>query len=489
MPDFSVPNAYKGSRGSVSRFAAVIGCIAVLLVGTESAQACTCLPPDVRQTLARADAAFIGTLTARRPAPPPPASGPARPIGDDIFTFSVDHSVKGDLDRVVEVWSSSSGASCGLEIGLGERIGLFLTRQGDRWRSTLCWQISPAGLREAERRLPRPDGNGPVRFLVGGGFGSVRLLALDARGRTLGYGPGSATTKLLTVCPRGRRAVEVVQGQPERIAVRDVRTLSVVGETPLPAHNAAAEIYCPDPSARDVYAFVKRPPAGLLGGPSAILHIQGGRIQERYVGTADSVVFRRNAAILNDGPGGRDVVRIHLISGERRLLVRGPRRMNYLAVSPQGRTIAAVDADPRVSAPARLLVVPLDGSRPVRSKALGPPWVSAELAWLDDARLSIFLRGRTGAVLDTRLRPLGKLKNWRATDVVLTAGSAYGVVAPMSPFGQGWLQSARLPNGAARRLRGLPGSGVVIATVPGHVVLRTGRRAFCLPSERVFPGA
>jgi hypothetical protein len=40
----------------------------------------------------------------------------------------------------------SSGAACGIEAPPGARFGLFLTRDGDVWRGSLCNQASPADL-------------------------------------------------------------------------------------------------------------------------------------------------------------------------------------------------------------------------------------------------------------------------------------------------------------------------------------------------------
>jgi hypothetical protein len=463
----------------VSRLVVLIGCVAALLFAVEPAHACICAPIQAQERLARADAAFIGVLTNRRMGPAPPPVGTVQPGGDEIFSFRVDHAVKGRLGRRIEVMTPST-SSCRLEIGIGERIGLLLFREDGRWRSMLCMQVSPANLREAERQLPRPNGKGPVRFLVGGTFGSARLVALDARGRTLGYGAGTGRTKLLAVCPRGRRAVEVVDGAPERVAVRDMRTMSVIRETALPTSNFAAKTYCRDADAQDVYVFVKRQPGNPPGGPSAILQLTVGGIHERYVGSADSAVFRGNVVHLNDGPGGRTLVQMDLRSGDRRELVTAPFRMAQLAISARGTIVAGVDHDRGSLEPPRLVLVKLDGSPQVRSTALDRS-SRLELAWLDDTRLAVF-GGRRGSVFDSRLRVLGTLRRWWALSFALSSETAYGVVPPLTPFGgQGWLHVARLPNGPARRARGFPGQPTVIATVPGRVTLRTQRRAFCLP--------
>ena len=38
----------------------------------------------------------------------------------------------------------AGGAACGLELAIGDRVGLLLTRDGDVWRSGLCSQVDPA---------------------------------------------------------------------------------------------------------------------------------------------------------------------------------------------------------------------------------------------------------------------------------------------------------------------------------------------------------
>jgi hypothetical protein len=195
--------------------------------------------------LAQSDGAFVGTLVSRRPASPRGA-GPISSADPDIFTFQVDEMLKGELGREVEVWSAMSGASCGLEVRIGQEIGLFLSRDGDRWRSVLCWQVSPAALRETLRPLPAPDGRGPVRYLVGGQFSGARLRALDARGRTLGYGRGGGAAELVSVCPRGRRSAEVVAGMTQRVAVRDIRTLTNLREVPVAKGVRVTELFCRD---------------------------------------------------------------------------------------------------------------------------------------------------------------------------------------------------------------------------------------------------
>jgi hypothetical protein len=472
----------------VPRLAVAIGAAAAALcLGLESAQACSCISLDARQGLADADAAFVGTLVARRQAFPSQPGGVSSSADPDIFTFRVDQVIKGDLGPTIEVWSARSGASCGVEAAIGQQIGLFLRRDGTRWSSGLCWQVPPTALREAALPLPAPNGSGPVRFLIGGGFGGVRLLALDARGRTLGYGPGSGSTRLLSVCPRGARAVEIVSADAERVGVRDVQTLRVVREVPLPRGAQASAVYCRDARARDVYVFAR--PVDEASG--TILRLRGSGLSEVYTGSVQSAAFRGTSAYLSEGEGGRQIVRLDLRTGERRALARAPLGLTNIAVSPSGDRIAGVhvaDATPRPP-PVRLVLLGLGRNRP-RARTISLPAQSfyGELAWLDKTRLAVFSYRDVAGVFDTRLRNVGRLSGWEAADSLVAGGVAYGLARPSQAVNRWSLQTARLPSGAARLVRLLPGAAAVIAKVPGGVSLRSARRPSCFAVERVFPG-
>ncbi len=103
------------------------------LVLAAEAYACSCLPVDLERDLPTADGAMIGTVLERT------ASGDTA-----TYLFRVEQVYKGDVDSRAEVVTSADGASCGLELGVGERIGLLLMREGGEWRSGLCSQVDPA---------------------------------------------------------------------------------------------------------------------------------------------------------------------------------------------------------------------------------------------------------------------------------------------------------------------------------------------------------
>ena len=97
------------------------------------AYACTCRGVDLERDLPGADAAMIGTVLERH------TTATSR-----VYLFRVEQVYKGDVDNRLEVVSERDGAACGLELAVGQRIGLLLERDGETWRSGLCSQVDPA---------------------------------------------------------------------------------------------------------------------------------------------------------------------------------------------------------------------------------------------------------------------------------------------------------------------------------------------------------
>jgi hypothetical protein len=103
------------------------------LVLAAEAYACSCRPVDLERDLPLADGAMIGTVLERS------VSG-----NTATYVFRVEQVYKGDVENRAEVVTPVSGASCGLELAVNDRVGLLLTRDGEVWRSGLCSQVDPA---------------------------------------------------------------------------------------------------------------------------------------------------------------------------------------------------------------------------------------------------------------------------------------------------------------------------------------------------------
>jgi hypothetical protein len=112
----------------------LVALILLSLVAVAEAYACTCRPVDLERDLPTADGAIIGAVLERRVA------------GASVtYIFRVEQVYKGDeIDNRVEVVTAANGAACGLELAVGQRVGLLLKRDGDVWRSGLCSQVDPA---------------------------------------------------------------------------------------------------------------------------------------------------------------------------------------------------------------------------------------------------------------------------------------------------------------------------------------------------------
>ena len=60
------------------------------------------------------------------------------------YRFRVEQVYRGNVENRAEVVAPVGGAACGLELAVGDRVGLLLERDGNIWRSGLCSQVDPA---------------------------------------------------------------------------------------------------------------------------------------------------------------------------------------------------------------------------------------------------------------------------------------------------------------------------------------------------------
>jgi hypothetical protein len=127
-------------------FALACASLVASLALAADAFACSCLPVDLVRDLPRADGAFVGTVLERRVEKQ-----------NAIYLFRVEQVYKGDIENRIEVVTAADGAACGLELGVDQRTGLLLMRDGGAWRSSLCSQVDPSAFLD----LTRVDDNTP----------------------------------------------------------------------------------------------------------------------------------------------------------------------------------------------------------------------------------------------------------------------------------------------------------------------------------------
>jgi hypothetical protein len=111
----------------------VVAIAALSLAFAADAFACSCLRVDLIRDLPRADGAFVGTVLERKVE-----------RQKAVYLFRVEQVYKGEIENRIEVVTPANGAACGLEVAVGQRIGLLLTRADGEWRSGLCSQVDPS---------------------------------------------------------------------------------------------------------------------------------------------------------------------------------------------------------------------------------------------------------------------------------------------------------------------------------------------------------
>ena len=390
------------------------------LMAARAASACSCAGGEPRDRLVEADAALVGTVTDR--------SGGLLDVGTVTVTIAVEHDLKGNLGDEVQIETNAQGSACGLELGEGARTGLFLTLEGDHWTSSLCQQIDPETLLKAAEPLPEPTGEGPVRFLVGGNFGEARVLALDARGRTLAYGWGDGHVYDLQVCPGGRLAVESVSAdRVGALVVRDVTTMAVIRQIEIVRTKFPSiyEVACLDADANHLLAIEE-------AGREVRVHEVNGedaRIVFSERGDAWGNTIEDGVPYLSLG---RELGRVDVATGTWIPIAELPPDVWGARLSPDGRWVAgtryggALPGEP----PSDIVVFPVDGG-PMRSIPMVGWNDGGYVHWLSSDRLLFTPVGEDVnriAIYDVpSMTEVVGADDWYADEVVITDDVIYGV--------------------------------------------------------------
>ena len=109
------------------------------------ANACSCVPPDAGEFLRTSDFVFVGSLTAN-----PLEGGAFNDVSEAPYTFEVDAVYRGDIrDANIQIWSATSSAACGLEIAVGEPVGVAASFFDGRLSSGLCSVVGAEDLEGA----------------------------------------------------------------------------------------------------------------------------------------------------------------------------------------------------------------------------------------------------------------------------------------------------------------------------------------------------
>lgn len=233
--DADVRMRWQGERGAAALAAAALAL--VLGVSAPKALACSCaLPVPSPQTLAGAEAVFAGTVVARSD---PRAGEPVQSSGDPIaYTLSVDTRFKGDLGDTADVATARFGATCGVEMAVGQRYLIVAHRSEEgpyadaaALSTGLCsgTRALPAGapLPDFLEALQRPSAAAwrvPERLsLPATGVGSPQVAlspsgAASAVWNRLTHEPGGETIRSARVLAAARPGGGAGFGPPEVIS-------------------------------------------------------------------------------------------------------------------------------------------------------------------------------------------------------------------------------------------------------------------------------
>jgi hypothetical protein len=425
--------------------------VAAVLVAVDAdrAGACSCADLDPRDRVEAGVPAVIGRVVS---APDRLTASPRAAR----YVVRVERAVNVRLGDEVVVHASPFSSSCGVDWEVGQRVGAFLDRSRGRWTTGLCSIAQPREIERALRGYPLPLGRGRVALLAGGSFGNARVMALDRRGRILGYGFGEGTARRISVCPGGRVAAELVDSGRRRtlVALRSLESLEMLSAAEVPRH--MSELACADAAGATVYAggldYRGRP----VRGRAEVHHVTGSARTRVMSRPAEQFGLAAGAAYLWSG---RRVMEISLLDGSERTLLRTslPER---IAPSPFGGRLAVHGFDDRL----RLIDL---ATGAVESRRLRPAWA---LAWLAPNRLLARVRG-TGVILDGDLRRVRRYGFYRAVGQAHVAGGLYGT-------GRYRLIRLDLGSGRRRTVATLPDRGIMdLVGVPDGPEVAVPRRA------------
>ena len=302
-------------------------------------------------------------------------------------------------------------------------------------------------------------------------------MALDLRGRVVGYGFGRGETRGISVCPGARRVAEfATAGRVVKLAVRDLQSLKVVRSADLPvtvsySGPANASVSCADPDGATVHLavadYIQRTRFDRIRifrldatGAHRVATLRG---STAAVGPTTAYVGRygRNSAVLGVNLAGGDVTRLTSASSPE-----------LLTISPDAARLAFLDGFER------LRVIDLSTGRE-RSRRFRYGGV---VEWLDSQRL-LFRSSGTALILDPELRRLRRYPFVRMYHQAHVGGRLFGT-------NRYRLRSLNLESGRKRGVAELTDRGIAtLVGVPGRPAISPGARRPPSPLSQAATGA
>jgi hypothetical protein len=383
-------------------FVAAVAVVTMLPDGR--ARACSCVEFTLETALADGDAAFVGTVAAEI------AGSPAADTSQQArgWRFDVEAVVKGDVAGPVEVWQASEG-SCGPSFDVGQRAGVIVRREGDRYAANDCGGVWLPDELLYPGAVAAPTGGGPVALIAAGRSGPAVLASYDAGGNLAAWALGERADELthLQVCPGSTTFVGLAGWDEPRLVRRDVASLAVTDTVVLPERAESSWPMMTDPRALhcvssdgDVMFLVSASGYGDGGRDNVVVWVDGATALVHPVdhGWGLAPAGDGASAVLLTGSDGGEVERFVLADGSRQAVARLPDGLGgrLVSVDPNtGRMAIVATTNPSLHArgdPAapddRLVVLAPDGA--VQSVAeLAGPRLADSVDWLDPEHVRI----------------------------------------------------------------------------------------------------
>ena len=426
-------------------------CLAAAAVWAEPAGACTCADRDERDRLEDGEKALIGRVLDQR-----------RLDGrrGDRFAYRVrvERSLGVRLRGEVEVVLAYP--DCG-SLRVGSREAMFVRRGGRAWRTAGCSIVDPSELERAAEPYQRPRGSGRAVLLAGGRFGTARVMALDARGRVVGYGSGRGETRRLSVCPGSRLAAELfIDRRTVGVAVRELGSLRVVRSARLPLNGLrfdpeAGTVSCADAQAASVHVGIYEYIRTTRFDRMRIFRLSSAGLRQVASTRGSTVAFSPGSAFV--GRINYGVTAVNLLDGTTDRVARA-RVPELLAVSPDQTRLAFYDRD-------GIRVVDLTREGADRHLEIG---YGGAIKWLASDRL-LFRKGGEGRLYDRDLRLVRIYPFFRADGEAQVGDRLYGTDRYR-------LRSLDLASGRKRTVGQLTDRGIVdLEGLPERPLIEPGR--------------
>jgi hypothetical protein len=440
------------------------------------ALACSCVPDPPRHKLAESEAAFIGRLAKIQS-----VFLSFDSFLDTRWIFKVERVVKGSLHEEIPVNAPRGGPSCGLDLEIGDRAGLFISRQAGSWASSLCSKISPDLLSAAALPPPRPTG-GEVRMLLSGGPPGAAVTALDREGKVVAYGPSHVPgeevfvpgTQELKMCPGSRFALETTSDR--RVHRRDLTTLAI---EEIPGLAGVVPVSCTDNQGTSAWLARRSETAA---GFQLSRFTPGGETQ--FPGTFGTVALHPTKEIayamadqktlsILDLRTGQSTPLTNLSSGSLHLNPSGDKLLSVVSEGHEGGTL--------------LVLVDLET---LEQKQTRREWSSGPIAWIDDETFAFSVIDRafgtpddTLLIYNSDLEILRTIREFGAGSIIADRDLIVGAA-------QGALLEASVADGTVRKLANVESADhfpMLVGVPSPHPTVTTGAVAYS-PSGSTVDG-